>query len=86
MGFPFCSAGTVEVWDLCYSAGSHALHDRRVHHEHRPLRTFLAEEYEQVIRYTIADAFADSFAAETPVTTPLWQFLAQLVRIPPGHR
>jgi nucleoside-diphosphate-sugar epimerase len=50
------------------------------------LRTFLGEEYEQVIRYTIADAFADSFAAETPVTTPLWQFLAQLVRIPPGHR
>ena len=33
------------------------------------LRKFLGEDYEQVIRYTIADAFADSFAAQTPITT-----------------
>jgi len=33
------------------------------------LRKFLGEDYEQVIRYTIADAFADSFAAQTPTTT-----------------
>jgi len=28
------------------------------------LRTFLGGEYESVIRYTIADAFADSFKRE----------------------
>ena len=33
------------------------------------LRKFLGEDYEKVIRYTIADAFADSFAAETHTTT-----------------
>jgi nucleoside-diphosphate-sugar epimerase len=33
------------------------------------LRKFLGEDYENVIRYTIADAFADSFTAETPATT-----------------
>jgi nucleoside-diphosphate-sugar epimerase len=33
------------------------------------LRKFLGEDYEQVIRYTIADAFADSFVAEAPTTT-----------------
>jgi nucleoside-diphosphate-sugar epimerase len=32
------------------------------------LRKFLGEDYEHVIRYTIADAFADSFVAETPTT------------------
>jgi nucleoside-diphosphate-sugar epimerase len=32
------------------------------------LRNFLGGDYESVIRYTIADAFADSFAAETPAT------------------
>jgi len=34
------------------------------------LRKFLGEDYENVMRYTIADAFADSFAAATPVPTP----------------
>jgi nucleoside-diphosphate-sugar epimerase len=33
------------------------------------LRKFLGEDYENVIRYTIADAFADSFTAETPAMT-----------------
>jgi nucleoside-diphosphate-sugar epimerase len=33
------------------------------------LRKFLGEDYENVIRYTVADAFADSFAAEASVTT-----------------
>jgi nucleoside-diphosphate-sugar epimerase len=33
------------------------------------LRAFLGEDYENVIRYTIADAFADSFAAQTPAAT-----------------
>jgi nucleoside-diphosphate-sugar epimerase len=33
------------------------------------LRKFLGEDYETVIRYTIADAFADSFTAEAPDTT-----------------
>jgi nucleoside-diphosphate-sugar epimerase len=33
------------------------------------LRKFLGEDYENVIRYTVADAFADSFATETSVTT-----------------
>jgi len=33
------------------------------------LRKFLGEDYERVIRYTIADAFADSFAAQTSTTT-----------------
>ncbi len=33
------------------------------------LRRFLGQDYEQVIRYTIADAFADSFAS-TPSSTP----------------
>lgn len=33
------------------------------------LRKFLGEDYEQVIRYTIADAFADSFATQAPTTT-----------------
>jgi nucleoside-diphosphate-sugar epimerase len=35
------------------------------------LRKFLGEDYEQVIRYTIADAFADCFVEETPATTQL---------------
>jgi hypothetical protein len=36
------------------------------------LRKFLGEDYEHVIRYTIADAFADSFAAETtPSAAPM---------------
>jgi nucleoside-diphosphate-sugar epimerase len=30
------------------------------------LRKFLGEDYENVIRYTVVDAFADSFSAETP--------------------
>jgi hypothetical protein len=30
------------------------------------LRKFLGEDYENVIRYTIADAFADSFAESQP--------------------
>jgi hypothetical protein len=30
---------------------------------------FLGEDYENVIRYTVADAFADCFTAENPVTT-----------------
>jgi nucleoside-diphosphate-sugar epimerase len=29
---------------------------------------FLGEDYENVIRYTVADAFADSFAGETPAS------------------
>jgi nucleoside-diphosphate-sugar epimerase len=33
------------------------------------LRKFLGEEYENVIRYTIADAFADSFSTDTSATT-----------------
>jgi len=33
------------------------------------LRKFLGEDYEQVIRYTIADAFSDSFATQSPTTT-----------------
>jgi hypothetical protein len=33
------------------------------------LRKFLGEDYENVIRYTIADAFADSFIAGTPTST-----------------
>jgi nucleoside-diphosphate-sugar epimerase len=33
------------------------------------LRKFLGEDYENVVRYTIADAFADSFAGETPAGT-----------------
>jgi nucleoside-diphosphate-sugar epimerase len=33
------------------------------------LRKFLGEDYENVIRYTVADAFADSFAAETSALT-----------------
>jgi nucleoside-diphosphate-sugar epimerase len=33
------------------------------------LRKFLGEDYEQVIRYTIADAFADCFAAQAPTTS-----------------
>ena len=32
------------------------------------LRKFLGADYEQVIRYTVADAFADSFASATPVS------------------
>jgi nucleoside-diphosphate-sugar epimerase len=32
------------------------------------LRKFLGADYEDVIRYTIADAFADSFAASAPVS------------------
>jgi hypothetical protein len=32
------------------------------------LRKFLGEDYENVIRYTVADAFADSFAGETPAS------------------
>ena len=31
------------------------------------LRRFLGDDYENVIRYTIADAFADSFATTTPI-------------------
>jgi nucleoside-diphosphate-sugar epimerase len=34
------------------------------------LGRFLGEDYENVIRYTVADAFADCFTAENPVTTP----------------
>ena len=34
------------------------------------LRKFLGEDYENVIRYTIADAFADSFVAGAPASTP----------------
>jgi nucleoside-diphosphate-sugar epimerase len=35
------------------------------------LRKFLGEDYEHVIRYTIADAFADCFAPQaTPAATP----------------
>jgi nucleoside-diphosphate-sugar epimerase len=33
------------------------------------LRKFLGADYEQVIRYTIADAFADAFAGEASATT-----------------
>jgi hypothetical protein len=33
------------------------------------LRKFLGEEYENVIRHTVADAFADSFVANTPAST-----------------
>jgi len=33
------------------------------------LRKFLGEDYEQVIRYTIADAFADSFASSSSSST-----------------
>jgi nucleoside-diphosphate-sugar epimerase len=33
------------------------------------LSKFLGDDYENVIRYTIADAFADSFTAESPATT-----------------
>jgi nucleoside-diphosphate-sugar epimerase len=33
------------------------------------LSKFLGEDYENVIRYTVADAFADSFTAESPATT-----------------
>jgi nucleoside-diphosphate-sugar epimerase len=33
------------------------------------LRKFLGEDYEPVISYTIADAFADCFAAQTPAAT-----------------
>lgn len=34
------------------------------------LRKFLGEDHENVIRYTIADAFADSFVASAPTSTP----------------
>jgi nucleoside-diphosphate-sugar epimerase len=34
------------------------------------LRKFLGEDYENVIRYSIADAFADCFASSTPATAP----------------
>jgi nucleoside-diphosphate-sugar epimerase len=33
------------------------------------LSKFLGEDYENVIRYTVADAFADSFTAESTATT-----------------
>jgi nucleoside-diphosphate-sugar epimerase len=32
------------------------------------LRSFLGNDYERVIRYTVREAFADSFAAETPAS------------------
>ncbi len=32
------------------------------------LKKFLGEDYEKIIRYTVADAFADSFKAPAPVT------------------
>jgi hypothetical protein len=33
------------------------------------LRKYLGDDYEHVIRYTIADAFADSFATGTAAAT-----------------
>jgi len=33
------------------------------------LRKFLGADYENVIRYSIADAFADSFVTNAPATT-----------------
>ncbi|PYX07499.1 MAG: hypothetical protein DMG88_14630 [Acidobacteria bacterium] len=33
------------------------------------LRNFLGSKYEEIMRYTIADAFADSFGSSTPVAT-----------------
>ena len=35
------------------------------------LRGFLGDEYESVIRYTIADAFADSFKIPAPAQTAI---------------
>jgi hypothetical protein len=32
------------------------------------LRKFLGNDYESVIRYTIIDAFADSFASQVPTS------------------
>jgi hypothetical protein len=34
------------------------------------LKKFLGEDYEKVIRFSIADAFADSFKAPAPVSEP----------------
>jgi hypothetical protein len=34
------------------------------------LKQFLGDEYEKVIRYTVADAFLDSFKAPAPVAEP----------------
>jgi nucleoside-diphosphate-sugar epimerase len=45
---------------LPYMAGQYTMNTDR-------LRKFLGEDYEQVIRYTITDAFADSFAS-APIT------------------
>jgi hypothetical protein len=39
-----------------YMTGEYTMNTER-------LRKFLGEDYEKVIRYTIADAFADSFVA-----------------------
>jgi hypothetical protein len=41
-----------------YMTGEYTMNTER-------LRKFLGEDYEKVIRYTIADAFADSFVAGT---------------------
>jgi len=45
---------------LPYMTGEYTMNTER-------LRRFLGEDYDRIMRYTIADAFADSFAA-SPVT------------------
>ncbi len=47
---------------LPYMTGQYVMNTDR-------LRKFLGEDYESVIRYTIADAFADSFSTDTSVAT-----------------
>jgi nucleoside-diphosphate-sugar epimerase len=45
-----------------YMTGEYIMNTNRLH-------KFLGEDYENVIQYTIADAFADSFVAGAPVST-----------------
>jgi len=45
-----------------YMTGQYVMNTDRLH-------KFLGEDYENVIRYTVADAFADSFAGETPASS-----------------
>ncbi len=44
-----------------YMTGTYVMNTER-------LKKFLGEDYEKVIKYTIADAFADSFKAPAPVS------------------
>ena len=58
---------SVEAADFGDPSRGRSLYDRRVHHEHRSTAPVPRPEYDHVIRYTVTDAFADSFK---PASTP----------------